>query len=267
MTSNRRFLLLPVVALALGVMVTDVVSAQGQGRGRGAGAAGPPPSARASAPKDLTGYWVSIVTEYWHLRMTVPPPREYSMLPLNPEARKIADTWTLEKEKADADQCKGYGAPAIMRVPGRLYIHWVDDNTLQMDLDSGTQTRTFRFGAGPAPAGQAADWQGYSVASWEGLSSRGRGAPPKGTGQLRVRTTNLRPGYIRKNGVPYSANARLEEYFDNFTEPNGDNWLVVTSILTDPQYLTQPYATTVPFKKIPDRSGWDPTPCRADEPR
>jgi hypothetical protein len=77
----------------------------------------------------------------------------------------------------------------------------------------------------------------------------------------------MRPGYLRKNGVPYGENATLEEYFETFTEPNGDTWLTVTSIVTDPQYLTQPYATTMPFKKIPDRSGWDPTPCRADEPR
>jgi hypothetical protein len=67
--------------------------------------------------------------------------------------------------------------------------------------------------------------------------------------------------------VPYSENATLEEHFDTFSEPNGDTWLVVTSIVTDPQYLTQPYVTTNHFQKIPDRSGWDPTPCRADQPR
>ena len=78
-------MLLPVVAVVLGLVVAHDVYAQGQGRGRGAGAAGPPPAARVSAPKDITGYWVSVVTEYWHLRMTVPPRREYSMLPLNAE--------------------------------------------------------------------------------------------------------------------------------------------------------------------------------------
>jgi len=74
-------------------------------------------------------------------------------------------------------------------------------------------------------------------------------------------------GYLRRNGVPYSENASLDEYFDTFTEPNGDTWLVVTSITTDPKYLTQPYTSTVPFKKIADRQGWDPTPCKADEAR
>jgi hypothetical protein len=151
-----------------------------------------------------------------------------------------------------------------MRVPGRLNIHWVDDNTLQMDIDSGTQARVFRFGAPPPPANQAPEWQGYSVAQWEALGARGRGAMPT---QLKVTTTRMRPGYLRRNGVPYSGNAVLEEYYDRFTEPNGDDWLVVTSIVTDPQYLTQPYATTNHFRKIPDRQGWDPTPCRANEAR
>jgi hypothetical protein len=102
------------------------------------------------------------------------------------------------------------------------------------------------------------------VATWEALGARGRGARPT---QLRVVTTKMRPGYLRKNGIPYSANATLEEWYDRFTEPNGDDWLVVTSIITDPTYLTGPYATTNHFRKIPDKQGWDPTPCRADQAR
>ena len=253
------------LALAIGLVAAHDVYAQGPGRGRGA-PAGPPPTARASAPKDLTGYWVSIVTEHWHLRMLVPPKGDYSMLPLSGEARKVADSWDLAKAKAEPDQCGSYGPPALMRVPGRLNIHWTDDNTLQLDTDSGTQTRMFKFG-GPPPAGQAAQLQGYSVASWESPGARGRGPIPKGTGQLHVRTTNMSGGYLRRNGVPYSESATVDEYFDTFTEPNGDTWLIVTSITTDPRYLTQPYTSTVPFKKIPDRQGWDPTPCKADEAR
>jgi hypothetical protein len=267
---RMRSILVPaVMALAVLLAVRDM-HAQGQGRGgggRGGAAAGPPATARSSAPKDFTGTWVSVVTEHWHLRMTMPPRRDYAMIPINAEGRKIADAWDPARDIAEGNQCKSYGAASIMRIPGRLQIRWVDDNTLQLETDSGTQTRTFRFGAGAAPAGQAPQWQGHSVASWEGLAAaRGRGAPGRNN-QLRVRTTNMKAGYLRKNGVPYSENAVLDEYFDTFTEPNGDNWLVVTSIVTDPQYLTQPYATTYPFKKIADRSGWDPTPCRVDEPR
>lgn len=256
------------VALLLSLFLSAASSAQG--RGGGAAPAGPLPPARVIAPKDLTGYWVSVVAEHWHLRMLVPPKGEFAMLPLNAGARKIANAWDPAKEPA-AEHCKSYGAAAIMRIPSRLYVHWADDNTLQMDIDSGTQTRAFYFGSAAA-ASQTPSWQGYSVAEWEGipaqeLRTRKGGSPPDPRGGLKVTTTRMRAGYLRKNGVPYSENATLEEHFDRFTEPNGDNWLVVDGIVTDPQYLTQPYLTSSAFKKIPDRSGWDPTPCRADQAR
>lgn len=256
---------LPACVLLMALVVPG--DAYAQGRGGRAGGAGPAPTGRAGAPRDndLTGYWVSVVAEHWHLRMLVPPKGDFSMLPLNAEARRVANAWDPAKDAASGDQCRSYGAAAIMRVPGRLHIQWTDDNTLRVDIDSGTQTRLLHFG-GSAPTTQAPEWQGYSVAAWE-RAARGGGAASGGAGDLKVTTTRMRPGYLRKNGVPYSENATLEEYFDMFSEPNGDTWLVVDSIVRDPQYLAQPYVTSVAFKKLPDASGWDPTPCRADQPR
>jgi hypothetical protein len=239
---------------------------------------------RAVAPKDLTGYWVSVVTELWRYRMIVPDKNDYEYVPLNPEGRKVADTWDPAKDQASGNECKSYSAPAIMQVPGRLHIYWQDDNTLRIDTDSGKQTRLLHFG-GSAPQGAAPTWQGFSVASWEGDESvdtrDGQGGPVvDDTGKLvprrvlrkadylKVVTTHLRPGYLQKNGIPYSANATLEEDFDTFKDPNsGDTWLTVTAVVDDPQYLIEPLFTHAHFKKIPDNSGWDPTPCRADEPR
>ena len=254
------------VALALCGAFAVSGSARAQGSGRAAGqAAGPAATGRAAALKDLTGYWVSVVAEHWHLRMLVPPKGNFEMLPLNAEARRVANAWDPAKDTVAGQQCRSYGAAAIMRVPGRLHIHWSDDNTLQVDTDAGTQTRLFHFGAA-APAAQAAQWQGYSVAMWE-PAARGGGRAANSAGDLKVQTTRMRAGYLRKNGVPYSENASLEEYVDMFTEPNGDTWLVVDALVRDPQYLTQPYLTSVAFKKLRDAAGWDPTPCRTDQPR
>jgi hypothetical protein len=237
------------------VLLANVCVSVGIEAQRGGGApAGAAQSGRAAASDDLTGTWVSVVAEHWHLRMLLPPRGEFAMLPLNQAARKIASTWDPGKEPAGDEQCKGYGAAAIMRIPSRLDIRWAGDNTLRMDIDSGTQTRLFNFGSGAPPATHVPTWQGYSTAAWV-------------RGDLQVVTTRMRPGYLRKNGVPYSDQARLEEHFDRFTEPNGDNWLVVDSIVTDPTYLTGPYITSVAFKKLPDKQGWDPTPCRANEAR
>src|SRR5437762_3523851 len=134
-----------------------------QQRGGQPGPPQPPPTPRAAAPIDLTGYWVSIVTEDWRFRMVTPAKGDYASVPLNPEGRKVADTWDPAKDEAAHEQCKSYGAPAIMRVPGRLHITWPDENTLKVETDAGTQTRIFHFG-GKAPDNEAPSLQGYSVA-------------------------------------------------------------------------------------------------------
>jgi hypothetical protein len=259
----------PSVALLIALALPAMAFSQGRG-----GGAVPQQTGRTGAIKDLTGYWVSVVAEHWHLRMMVPPKGDVTMLPVNAEARRITNMWDPAKDEAAGEACRSYGAPTIMRVPGRLHITWVDDNTLKIDTDAGTQTRLLHFGAGEAgraggasaPAGQAPSWQGYSVANWR-RPTRMDQQSNKNAGDLRVVTTRLRSGYLRKNGVPYSENAIVEEFFDAFTEPNGDSWLVIDTIVTDPTYLTQPYVNSVAFKKQRDASGWDPTPCSVDQPR
>ena len=226
-----------------------------QGR---AGQTPAPPRARTSAPIDLTGTWVSIVTEDWRWRMVTPARGDYQSVPINAEAKRVADGWDPAKDTATGEQCKAYGAAAIMRVPTRLRISWVDDSTLRVETDAGMQTRLLRFGTPPAPAGPPT-WQGHSVAQWD---TAGRGAPPK-FGNLKVVTTRMRAGYLRKNGLPYSGNAVMTEWWDVHREPNGDQWLVVTSLIDDPAYLQLQYVTSPNFKKEPDNSKWDPTPCSA----
>src|ERR1700733_13261521 len=224
------------IRAALGLASLGMLAAQPP-----AAPAGPPPTPKAQAPWDMTGYWVSIVTEDWRFRMIPLAKGDYPGVPLNAEAKKIADAWDLAKdEAAGVDQCKAYGAAAIMRVPGRLHITWDNDNTLKIDTDAGTQTRTFHFNA-KVPASEAPSWQGYSDASWDGLRPpprRGGGAAPAG-GSLKVVTTHMKPGYLRKNGVPYSGDAVLTEYYDRTNEHNGDSWLIVTTIVHDPANLNQ----------------------------
>ena len=230
----------------------------------------PPRSAKEGAPVDFTGYWVSVVTEDWRWRMVTPAKGDFASIPLTAEGRKAGNAWDPAKDEAAGEQCRAYGAPAVMRIPGRLHITWADDNTLQIDTDQGTQTRLLHFGGKP-PAGGAASWQGYSVAQWE-PAVRGSGSPQQGLGatregyrgrSLEVVTTGIRPGYLRKNGPPYSANTVLKEFFDLSVERNGDPWFVVTTIVEDPQNLTEPFVTSTNFKKQRDGTGWSPGACSA----
>jgi hypothetical protein len=237
------------------------------------GAAAPPSLPRAAAPIDLTGHWVSIVTQDWRWRMVTPAKGDYQGVPLTPEARAIADAWDPAKDEAAGEQCRSYGAPALMSVPGRLHITWADDHTLKVETDAGMQTRLLRFDEDKAPADAPRTWQGVSVAQWQTPrpnvpmvfrpAERTADAPPvvPTGGTLRVVTTNLRAGYLRKNGVPYSENAVLTEHWDLYKRPNGEEWLTITTQVDDPQYLRTARLTAPVFRKEPNGAKWDPTPC------
>ena len=227
---------------------------QAQGRGRGAQ---PPATARAGAPVDLTGYWVAEITEDWRWRMVTPAKGDYQSIPITAAAQKVGDAWDPAKDEAAGEQCKAYGAPGLMRAPTRLNISWLDDNTLKVEADYGMQTRLLHFGNWKAPGDGTATWQGDSVARWEG----GRGG--ESGGGLVVGTSNLRPGYLRKNGVPYSANATMTEYWDLIPDPSGEQRILLLLVVDDPMYLQQPWTVPVHFKKEANGAKWDPQPCNA----
>jgi hypothetical protein len=235
----------PAILTFSAILLVGALRASGQNLPTAVGAA-----ARAQASIDLTGYWVSFVTEDWRYRMITPPKGDYAGVPMTPDARRIADAWDPAADETAGSQCKSYGAAAIMRVPTRLHVTWQDDNTLRIDTDAGTQTRLFHFGPQPAARGNPS-WQGYSSAQWERPAS------------LKVMTTNMQAGYLRKNGVPYSENAVLTEYFDMSPLPGGGQALLVTAVVEDSRYLQQPFIVSTQFKKESDGSKWDPTPCLA----
>jgi hypothetical protein len=256
---------------------------------------GPPParSPRAAALADVTGNWVAQITEDWRWRMITPPKGDYASVPLNPLGRQVADAWDPAADAAAGEACRGFGAGGIMRLPTRLKIAWSDDSTLRVETDAGVQVRTLHFDAAAA-ADAAPSWQGHSVAEWLGVpapanpfgglvaptqeaaTARGaaaalpaagvaRAQTPAARGSLKVVTTNLRPGYLRKNGVPYSERAVVTEYYDRFAM-FGNDYLQVVTVVTDPTYLTTPFVVSNQFKQESDDSKWNPTPCSTDAP-
>ena len=262
-------------AALVAVLLGGQVGLDAQARGRGAQ---PPATARAAAPIDLTGYWVAEITEDWRWRMVTPGKGDYSSIPITAAAQKAADAWDPARDEAAGEQCKAYGAPGLMRAPTRLNITWLDDNTLKVETDYGMQTRLMRFGNQPlsggaaggasgAAAGGAPTWQGESVARWDVPGGGGRGGAPvatgPGTGTLVVNTTRLRPGSLRKNGVPYGANATMTEFWDLVREPTGELRILLLIQVEDPMYLTQPWVVPVHFKREPNGAKWEPTPCAA----
>jgi hypothetical protein len=248
-----------VLVIALAMALAQPAALRAQQRG---GAAARP--ARDAAPIDLTGYWVSYVTENWRYRMVTPPKGEYRRIPSSAAAVPIINAWDPAADERAGNQCKSYGAGAIMSVPGRLHITWQDADTLRIETDAGMQTRLLHFSqstsavASPSASSSSGprSWQGESIATWEPAGNAGGGG-----GTLRVVTSNLRAGYLRKNGVPYSERATVTEYFDVATLPDGSKLLLVTTTVEDPVYLTGPYVVSPHFKKEADGSKWDPMPC------
>jgi hypothetical protein len=263
---NRAFRLSLVCGLAMAGSITLVSVADAQAR-RDAQQARPT-TGRSGAPFDLTGHWVALITDDWVYRMVTPAKGDFSYVPLNPEGRRIAEAWDPARDEAAGEQCKGYSAPAIMRLPSRVEISWQDDNTLKLDIDTGMQTRLFHFGQ-PEPQG-ARSWQGWSAASWQfsGTTEQFYAGPTslgeiKRAGSLRVDTSNLRAGYLRKNGVPFSENAFMTEYFSLIVEDDGNQYLVIQTFVADPRYLTGHFVRTLQFKREPDGSKRNPVPCSA----
>lgn len=223
------------------------------------------PPGQEGAPVDLTGTWVSIVTEDWRWRMTTPLIGDFANIPENAAARERAMAWRPENDAGN--ECLAYGAPGIMHRPGRIHISWQDEMTLQLDFDAGHQQRLFHFGDNP-PSPGAPSRQGYSLARWEGPTTTpgvfGLGLSPRAapvSRALQVHTSNLLPGYLRKNGIPHSDEASVTEYFDVIEIADGSTWLFVTIAVEDPVYLNERWITSMNFRKEADNSRFSPEDC------
>ena len=249
------------IALLASTLLGGLAAAQAP-----AAAPATPATPREAAPVDLTGQWVAIVNEDWRWRMVTPPKGDYASVPLNDEGRRVADQWDPSQDGA----CEAYGAAAALRMPTRLRIRWDGDARLVLETDAGRQVRQLEFGAPAAAA--APSLQGQSTAKWvtpprptggPGLAGAGGGGSPRAGGYLEVKTTNLTPGWLRRNGVPYSADAVVTEYFARFAAPNGDEWLMVTTIVDDPRYLTQRFIVSNHFRKEAAGGRWNPRACGA----
>jgi hypothetical protein len=282
------------VILSCGLLLPNGKAAAQRG---GAAASSAPSTPRAAAPIDLTGTWVSIVTEDWRWRMVTAPKGDTASVPVNAEGRRAAAAWDLAADNASGNQCKAFGIGGIVRQPGRMRISWQDDSTLKLEFDAGTQTRFLNFDTSKHPEGERT-WQGFSAAVWEGPGFSGRavpagpsfsspalevpggggaglrgGPPPREAaainrgGDAKVVTTNFRAGYLRKNGVPYSESAAITEFFHRLpTHPNGDSWLNIVTVVDDPKYLSEPFYTSTNFRLEPNDSKFKPTPCRTEPP-
>jgi len=262
-----------------------------------------PDTGEKAALMDLTGYWVSVVNQDWRFRMMTPPKGDYAQVPLNAAGRKIVDEFDpalyggANYQTSGIIDCRAYGGAGLMHMPTRLHITWESPDVLKIETDWGVQTRQLHFTPGRpygdmelalrrGEAGMShgpASMQGYSAAAWEqpyrinaagfqrgavggrgGLGQSQLNVAQPG-GDLAVVTSDLTPGWLRRNGVPYSSRTRVIEHFQTFQDPTGKQWINVTTEVNDPEYLNTPFLTTADFQKEPDGSKWAPHACKQVE--
>ena len=228
--------------VALAVVVLAGVRTVGQ-----APNAGPPAAAPAPSPAiDLSGYWTPALHEDATDRGAGPEIADYGGLPLNEAGRLFALSYDPSRLTLRHHQCDGYVTPYQMRALGNARA-WEerDPHTHQLiAIHWFSQTfegkRTIWMDGRPHPPAYAPhSWMGFSTGRFTGNA-------------LEVRTTHLKQGWLRRNGVPESDQATLREFFVRY----GDH-LSHTVVVTDPVFLEEPLVWTNDYSRQPvDHQNW-----------
>ena len=182
---------------------------------------------------DLAGPWGQLFHEDLPERGAGPDIGDYLGLPINDAARLRADSWDASKWTMLERQCEVHPADYAPRGPANMRISSTVDpvsqdviawhTTIMWQLPTRTIYMDHR--AHPSPNAQHS-WQGFSTGEWEG-------------DMLKVTTTHLKEGWLRRNGVPRSEKATLIEYFIR----HGD-YLTLVTLVKDPVYLTEAFVRT-----------------------
>jgi len=203
----------------------------------------------ASAQVDLSGMWAPIFHEDQVERVPGPEIGDYSGLPINDAARLKADTWDASLLTLPEHQCKPHPSTYGFRGVGNLRITPDFDDATQRLVKINTQIqwmeqkREIWMDGRPHPPDYVAHtWQGFSTGRWEGPV-------------LVVRTTHLKVGWMRRNGLALSDRATMEERFIRH-----GNYITHIYMIEDPYYLSEPLIKTNGFQ-LTDQVTMAPYPC------
>lgn len=211
-------------------------------------------SAPALAQMDISGKWQPRIHEDFPERIPGPELGDYAGLPVNDSARLFADSWDSARLTLPEHQCRVHTSPYIHRGPLNMRVSEVRDPQTQIlkeitiYISTYEQTRTIYMDGREHPnAFTPHTWMGFSTGRYDG-------------DMLKVRTTHIKQNWVRRNGLPQSDRAELEEVFIR----NGD-MLTHMSVLRDPVYLTEPLVrseTYVQNPRIEGQAAWT-YPCVA----
>jgi hypothetical protein len=211
----------------------------------------------ARAQSDITGEWAPLFHEDQVDRVPGLGPVDFAGLPLTEGARQWALGWDASRVSMLEHQCQVHVLPYILSGPTRLRIDARRDGNTErivaFDQYIGLwgQTRTVWVDGRLHPPDIAPHtWMGFSTGVWEGNT-------------LVVRTTHIKQGWVRRNGVPESDEVTTTERFTR----HGD-MLTYVIYIKDPVYLTEPLVHSRNFVRMTGlaEGNWiAATPCEPAE--
>ena len=205
----------------------------------------------AFAQIDMNGVWAPIFHEDQPERVPGPEVGAYAGLPINDAARARADAWDASLLTLPEHQCKPHPSTYGFRGVGNLRLRFDFDDATQRLVKINTQIqwmeqkREIWMDGRPHPPEYAPHtWQGFSTGRWDGPV-------------LVVRTTHLKAGWMRRNGLALSDRATMEERFIR----HGD-FLTHVYMISDPVYLSEPLVKTNGFR-LQLNGEVQPYPCES----
>ena len=211
----------------------------------------------AWAQSDVTGEWGPLYHEDQPDRGPGPGPVDFTGLPITDGARQWALSWDASRLSMLEHQCQVHVLPYLLSGPTRLRIEAERDINSQrvvafrQYLSLWGQYRTIWVDGRPHPPDIAPHtWMGFSTGLWEGNT-------------LVVRTTHIKQGWIRRNGVPQSDRVKTTERFTRH-----GNILTYVIYIEDPVYLAEPLTRSRNFVRMSglNEGNWiAATPCEPGE--
>ena len=206
----------------------------------------------AATGVDFTGEWAPRFHEDQPERVPGPELGDYLGIPINPAARMRGETWEASIQTLWEWQCRPHSADYIWRGPSPVRISKeIDPVSRQLTAWHAEWLRSvdrqIYMDGRPHPSESAPHtWAGFSTGRWEG-------------DMLTIKTTHLKEGYVRRNGLPRSDTATLTEHW----LLHGDV-LTVATIVYDPVYLTEPFIRTTDYELDLHQQN-PPYPCEVVE--
>ena len=193
-------------------------------------------AAQGARPPDIAGEWRLDNAE----DPGQPPLADYLGIPFNEAGRLRADT-TPESIWGTAEyQCRPHSAPHQWRgVGGARILKDLDPISREVisyrvQFMRSLDRPIFMDGRPHPPAWAPHSWTGFSTGEWIGHT-------------LKVTTTHLKDGYLKRGGPQTSDMLTMTEYLTR-----QDDILTIVQVVDDPIYLDEPYVISVTYSYDPN---------------